>query len=89
MKRLRTLSGIVSGTSRNNDVENQDPTGDRFENDPHPEVEFSTSLPVGSAIQLTPTDSNLIEASHNNLSGKLKIIWKLLQLRNIQILGIK
>ena len=38
----RTLSGTVLGTSRNTDLENREPTGDRSQSDPHPEVELST-----------------------------------------------
>ena len=38
----RTLSGTVPGTSRDDDLENREPTGDRFQSDTHPEVEFST-----------------------------------------------
>ena len=38
---IRTLSGTVPGTSRNTDVENQEPNGDRSQDDPHPEVESS------------------------------------------------
>ena len=37
----RTLSGTFPGTFRNNDVENREPSGDRSQNDPRPEVEFS------------------------------------------------
>ena len=38
---IRTLSGTVPGMIRNADVENQEPSGDPSQNDPHPEVEFS------------------------------------------------
>ena len=38
---LRTFSGSVPGTFRNADIENQEPSGDRSQNYPHPEVEFS------------------------------------------------
>ena len=38
---VRTCSGTVPGTSRNNDFENREPTGDRSQNDPYPEVELS------------------------------------------------
>ena len=37
----RTLTGTVLGISRNNELENREPTGDRSQSDPHPEVEFS------------------------------------------------
>ena len=39
---VRTCSVAVPGTSRNNDSENQEPTGDRSLGDPCPEVVFST-----------------------------------------------
>ena len=45
---LRTLSGTAPGTSRNTDVENQEPTGDRSR------MEWS-SLSVSLVIQLTRT----------------------------------
>ena len=45
---VRTFSGIIPGTSRNNDPENRQPTGDRSQNDPYPEVEFSTRLTSNS-----------------------------------------
>ena len=38
---VRTSSGTVPGTSRNNDSENQEPTEDRSLNDPYPKVELS------------------------------------------------
>ena len=38
---VRTCSGTFVGTSRNNDSENGEPTGDRSSNDPYHEVEFS------------------------------------------------
>ena len=38
---IRTLSGTTAGTFRNADIENQKPSRDRSQNDPHPVVEFS------------------------------------------------
>ena len=38
---IRTFSETIPGTFRNTDVENQEPSEDRSQNDPHPEVEFS------------------------------------------------
>ena len=55
---IRTFSGTTPGTFRNTDVENQEPSGDRSQNDPHPEVEFSARR----ASNLT--DSDLEETSH-------------------------
>ena len=37
---VRTCSVAVPGTSRNNNSENREPTGDYSQNDPCPEVEF-------------------------------------------------
>ena len=56
----RTLSGTVPGTSRNNDLENREPAGDRSQNDPHPEVEFCTRRTSNS------TDSLPDETSHKH-----------------------
>ena len=39
---VRTCSVAVPGTSRNNDSENREPTGDRSLNDPCPEAVFSS-----------------------------------------------
>ena len=39
---VRTCSVAVSGTSRNSDSENREPTGDRSLNDPCPEVVYSS-----------------------------------------------
>ena len=39
---VRTCSVAFTGTSRNSDSENREPTGDRFLNDPCPEAEFSS-----------------------------------------------
>ena len=55
---IRTFSGTVPGTFRNPDVENQEPSGDPFQNDPHPEMEF----PACRAINLTHSDPD--ETSH-------------------------
>ena len=57
---VRTFSGTVPGTFRNADVENEEPSGDHSQNDPHPEVEFS----VCHASNLT--DSN--ETSYRKTS---------------------
>ena len=53
-----TLSGTVPGTSRNNDLENWEPTGDRSLSDPQHEMEFSARRSSSS------TDSNPEEPSH-------------------------
>ena len=57
---IRTFSGTIPGTFRNTDVENQEPSGDRSQNDPHPEVEFSACL----ASNLIDSDPD--QTSHNN-----------------------
>ena len=59
-----TLSGTVPGTFRNVDVENQEPSGDRSQDDPHPEVEFST----GRASNLTDSDPNDTSHSYHSLN---------------------
>ena len=56
---IRTFPGTIPGTFRNADVENQEPSGDRSQNDPHPEVEFSACR----ASNLTDSDPD--ETSHN------------------------
>ena len=38
---VRTVSGTIPGTFGNVDVENQEPSGDRCQNDTHPQVEFA------------------------------------------------
>ena len=49
---IRAFIGTVLGTVQNADVENQEPNGDRSQNDPHPEVEFSACR----ASNLTDSD---------------------------------
>ena len=49
---VRTCSGTVRGTSRNNDFENWEPARDRFQNYPYPEVE----LPVRQASNSANSD---------------------------------
>ena len=54
---LRTCSVAVPGTSRNNDSENREPTGDRSLGDPCLEAVFSTyhsSILNGSELEETP-----------------------------------
>ena len=55
---VRTWSGTVPGTSRNNNSEKQEATGDRSLNDPYPEVELS--VPQAS----TSADSDRDETYH-------------------------
>ena len=62
---IRTHSGTVPRTSRNTDVENQEPTEDRFQNDRNPEVE---SLVYQSCSSI---DSDPEETSHSRDRGKL------------------
>ena len=56
---VRTFSGTVPGTFRSAYVENQEPSGDRSQNDPHPEMVFSACR----ASNLTDSDPD--ETSHN------------------------
>ena len=59
---VRTCFGTIPGTSRNNNSENREATGDRSLSDPYAEVEFS----VRQAS--TTADSDREETSH-------RIIW--------------
>ena len=56
---VRTFSGTVAGKSRDKELENREPTGDRSQNDPYPEVEFSTRRIINSV------DSDQEETSHS------------------------
>ena len=56
---VRTFSGTVPRTSRNNDLENREPTGDRSQSNPHPEAEFSACQTNNSI------DSDQEETSHS------------------------
>ena len=67
-RKLAAVSRDTQGgarTSRTNDSENREPTGDRSLNDSYPEVEFS----VRQAS--TAADSEREETSHNLEIGKL------------------
>ena len=57
---IQTFSGTTPGTFRNADVENQESSGDRSQNNPHPEVEFSACC----ASNLTGSDPD--ETSHKS-----------------------
>ena len=57
---IRTFSGNVPGTFHNADVENQEPSGDRSQNDSHPKVELS------ACRASTRTDSDPDETPHRN-----------------------
>ena len=70
---IRKFSRTVPGTFRNADVENQEPKEDRFQNDPHPEVEFSACR--ASSV----TDSDQDETSHN-FKSKLSLLKQNLRL---------
>ena len=67
---VRTGSGTVPGTSRNNDSENREPTGDRSLNDPYSEVEFSVRQASTSA------DSDREETSHSIEFANTRGHWK-------------
>ena len=53
----RTLSKTVPGTSRNIDLKNLEPTGDHSQNDPHPEVEFSTHW-TSNSVDFDPKETS-------------------------------
>ena len=59
---MRTFSGSTPGAFRNTDIENQESNGDRSENDPHPEVEFSACCASNLA------DSEPDETSHRSIN---------------------
>ena len=61
---IRTHSGTVPGTSPNTNAENQKPTGDRSQNDPHLEVES----PVYRSRKSFDSDPD--EASHSSDAKK-------------------
>ena len=58
---IRTFSENTPGRFRNTDIENQEPSGDRCQSDPHPEMEFSACR----ASNLTDSDPD--ETSHRDL----------------------
>ena len=61
---VRTCSVAVPRTSRNNDSENREPTGNRSLNDPYPKVEFSDCRTSNL------TDSDPEETSHRGVNRK-------------------
>ena len=60
---IRRFSGTAPGTFRNADVETHEPSGDRSQNDPQPEVEFSACR----ASNLTDSDPGETSHSTNRL----------------------
>ena len=54
---VRTLFGTVPVTSRNNDLENREPVGDRSKSDTHSEVEFS-ACQTRYSIDYNPGESS-------------------------------
>ena len=71
---VRTIAGTVPGTFRNADVENQEPSGDRSQNDTHPEVEFF----VCSASNLTDSDPDETFHSKKLEMRGIIFLWLLL-----------
>ena len=55
---MRTFYGTTPGAIRNTDVENQEPSEDRFQNDPHPKVEFSVCR-VSNLTDSDPDETSL------------------------------
>ena len=68
---LQMLSGTVQGTSWSTDTENQEPTRDRSQNDPHPEVESPVYRSRNSI------DSRPSEAYHNYTKIEHVMAWLL------------
>ena len=73
---VQTHSGTVRRTSRNIDVENQEPNGDRYQDDPHPEV----GSPVYQCHHSIYSDAE--EAPHNHST---RIRYKIKFSGNIQL----
>ena len=74
---VRTQSGAVPGCSRNANVENQEPNGDRSQSDPHPEVGFSVYQSHHS-VNSDPDDAPLKYLFNQltvSLIQNLKAIW--------------
>ena len=77
---IRTFSGTTPGTFRNNEVENQEQSGDRSQNDPHPEVEFAAcragsitdSYPEETSHMVTVVQEQIPYCSPGTSSGKQK-----------------
>ena len=71
---VRTFTWTVPETFRNNSLENQEPSRERSQNTPHPEVEFS------ACRTRNLTDSDTEETSHS--SGKLNgVCWNSITIR--------
>ena len=77
---IRTFSRTVPGIFRSADVENQEPSGDRSQNDPYPEVEFSAcrasnltdSDPDETSHMVTVVQEEIPYCSRGSSSGKQK-----------------
>ena len=54
---IRTLTGTVPGALRNSVIENQEPSGDRSQNDPHPEMKFSAGC-ISNFIASDPKETS-------------------------------
>ena len=59
-QQIRTFSGTTPKTMRNTDLQNQEQSGHRSQNDPHPEVEFFACR----VSNLTDSDPNETVAAH-------------------------
>ena len=86
---IRTCSGTVPGTSRNNGSEDRHRTEDRSLNDPYPEVEFSTRRTSNSSHSDREETSHMMtgiqevipNSSLWNLSGNQKKLRSISQPR--------
>ena len=76
---IRTFSGIAPGTFRNADVGNREPSGDRFQNDPHLEVQFSAGRPSKSI----DSDPEKTFHSYDQISGST---WRKIKTNRILFL---
>ena len=64
---VKTQSGTVPGTSRNTDMENQEPNGDRSQNDLHPEV-GSSAYRSHHSVEIDPGEPS---SSYSDFSEAL------------------
>ena len=62
--KVRTCSMVIPGTSRNNNIENREHTGDRSRDDPCPEVVFSAC-----------NTSNLNDSEQEESSDLFAAVW--------------
>ena len=75
--KIRTISGTLPGTFRNADVENHEPSGERSQNDPNPEVEFSACR-ASNVTYSDPDETFHRLCFENRITGKFKFFVSVL-----------